>query len=155
MVALYFNFFYLGYFLGEKFVAVFSAKTALLIGCALNAVYVAGYLIPSNCLEKETGGCNHGFVSFLLFVFAHVGGFGASIAWSAKNAYLKLCNNAETEKKHNLIFSIVFGFAGVLAGLLGLALLGKDSLRRGLYIIMVILAVNAALVVLRKFPDEL
>lgn len=154
MITLYFNFFYMGHFVGEKVVAAFSAKMALLIGCLLNALYVAVYLIPANCLEKESGGCSRGFVDFVLLVFAHVGGLGASIAWSAKNAYLKLCNNTETERKHNLIFIIVFGFTGIVAGLLGLALLGKDSLRRALYIIMLILGINSALVALCKLFDE-
>jgi MFS family permease len=144
----------MAYFLSEKAIAVFSAKSSLMAGSALNAIYVTVYLFPVSCKNGTTGICNHGFTCFLLILFSVVGGCGASITWSAKIAYLNQCNEPGTERKHRNIFNIVFGFAGILAGLFGLALLGNSDVRIGLYIIMLILSINAALVQLCKLYIE-
>jgi len=144
VIALYYFSYYLTYFLSENFINVLSLKTSLMIGSALNAFYVAIYIFPVSCIDDTRGVCNHGFIGFLLILFSIVGGCGASVTWTAKSVYLDKCNTAETEKKHRNIFNIAYGFAGVLA------LHTNEDVRIGLYIIMFILAVNAAVVQLCK-----
>lgn len=146
VVTVYFVAFYLAYFVGEKAVVVFSAKNSLVVGSLLNALYVAVYLFPVYCKANTKGVCNHIFSTVLLLIFAVIGGCGASVTWTAKTAYLQQCSDSQTEQKHSNIFNIVTGFGGVLAGLFGLALLADDHVRAGLYIIMLILAVNAVLI---------
>ena len=154
VITLYYFSYYLTYFLSENFINVLSLKTSLMIGSALNAFYVAVYIFPASCIDNTGGVCNHGFIGFLLILFSVVGGCGASVTWAAKSVYLDKCNTAETEKKHRNIFNIAYGFGGVLAALFGLALHTNKEVRIGLYVIMFILAVNAAVIQLCKFSIE-
>lgn len=143
VTAVYFFSICLSHFLGDKIVSVLSPKRALAVGSALTALYVAVYLFPVVCGGKSNGLCSHALSGVLLFAFAFIGGCGTSITWTAKSVYLRQCSDSETESKNNTIFSMVFGFGGVLAALFGLSLLINEKLRTGLYVVMSVLSVNS------------
>jgi len=154
VITLYYFSYYLAYFLSENVINILSPTTSLMIGTGLNALYVGVYIFPVSCVDSTTGGCNHGFIGFLLILFSIIGGCGASLTWAAKSIYLDRCNTSETEKKHRNIFNAVYGFGGVLAALFGLALFVNVDTRNGLYVIMFILSISAAIVQLCKLWIE-
>jgi len=149
IITIYFLSYYLAYFLADKVISVFSIRISLLAGSLFNAIYVSIYLIPVGCKKENTGICNHGFSSFLFFLFALIGGCGSSIAWTAKTNFLQRWN---TSNEHNTgVFNLAIGFSGVVAALFAIVLLTNDKGRTALYIIMLVLALNASLIRVCKF----
>lgn len=72
------------------------------------------------------------------------------MAQAAKQEYIKQCSDSETTKKHIDIFTIIFGFSGILASLFALSLLANNNVRIGLYIILSLLALNSFVVQICK-----
>lgn len=150
VVTVYYLAYGLGFYLNEKITSVYGPKKCLIIGSVANLLYVAAYLFPVGCKATHTGICSRGFCSTILFIFAVIGGCGSSIAWAAKSAYLQLCCENEDEKKPYEIFKAIYLFGGIIASLFALALLANETVRTGLYIVMTILVVNAALIQICK-----
>lgn len=136
----------MGYYQANNLMSKHCYKNIMTIGSFFNFLYITVYLFPVTCKAKNTGICNHGFVGFLLCLFALVGGVGTTFSWIGKECYIRKCSDAETDKKHHTIFSIIFGFAGILASLFALSLLANETVRTGLFVILTILAFNAVII---------
>jgi len=140
-----------GNYLNDKIVATFGIQKTLIGSSILNFLYIFTYLLPASCNSISTGICNHGFLGTLLIIGAILGGFGLSCSQSSKKKYLDKCGTDEELTKNHDIFMLIFFFSCILVTIIALPLLTNPKVRTGLYVILVVLSVNAILIQIGNF----
>ena len=108
-------------------------------------------MFPVLCNGNITGSCNRGFLGTLLAIAAILGGFGTANIWTAKKMFLSKCGGEERASKNHDIFTIILGFGAILAAIFGLALLANAKVQKGLYVILLIMAINAVIIQISNY----